>query len=117
MSGEEVSCPTLVGDIRKLDQEYCELSEQEGVLVSILRRLQEEETALRHALREAMETGGHRMQQDLRQKDEAAIARLEQALMESSSDEDVTGPDVQSLFSFTGGSTVHNRIDFSDARR
>ena len=116
MSGEEVSRSTLVDDIKKLDQEYCELSVREGVLVSILQRLQEEETALRQALREAMETGEHRMQQDLRKKDEAAIARLEQALMESSSDDDVTRPDASSLFSFTGGSTVHDRIDVSETR-
>lgn len=109
MNEEELPGSVLVEDITKLDQEYCELSEREEVLVAILRRLQEEETALHHALREAAETGEQRMQDKLRERDEAAIARLEQALMESSSEEE-DAPDTQSLFTspnFSGESGVH----------
>ncbi len=102
MNEDDEPRTALVDDLKKLDQEYLELSVREDALITVLRRLQEEETALRLALQEAAETGAQRMQQALRDKDQAAIARLEQALMESSSeDEDAKAADGQSLYSFS----------------
>jgi hypothetical protein len=113
MNEEEEPRTTLVDDLKKLDQEYLELSVREDALIAILRRLQEEETTLHLALQEASETGEQRMQQALRDKDQAAIARLEQALMGSSSDEeDTNAADGQSLFSFPKFSGGSNSLNF-----
>ena len=102
MNEDEEHRTALVDDLKKLDQQYLELSVREEALMTVLQRLQEEETALRRALQEAAETGEQRMQQALRDKDLAAIARLEQALMGSSSEEeDANAADGHSLFSFS----------------
>jgi predicted RNase H-like nuclease (RuvC/YqgF family) len=84
-------------ELQKLDDELLELSRKEEYLQAILRSLKQQEDTLQKALKEASETGEERLQNERRRKDEQAIARLEQALMESSSEDE----DIKSHFDLT----------------
>ena len=109
MSGDAANREAVLGEVKKLDQEFCELLSQEASLTEIWHRLQQEEVVLQQAFKEASETGEQQMQQRRLEKDATAISRLEQALMESSSDEDNGNfPDVQSFVSFAKSSAGRN---------
>lgn len=110
MSGDAANCEAVCGEVKKLDEEFCDLLNQEASLNEIWRRLRHEEVVLQQALQEASETGEQQMQQRKLDKDAAAISRLEQALMmESSSDEDDRHfQDLQSLLSFSKSSQGKN---------
>jgi predicted RNase H-like nuclease (RuvC/YqgF family) len=95
-----ISTPT---QLQKLDEEFLELSKREDHLKSILASLKEQEETLQKALKEASETGQERLQKQRRQKDEQAMARLEQAWMESSSEDEDTKSNFD-LMSFMGNS-------------
>jgi 23S rRNA G2069 N7-methylase RlmK/C1962 C5-methylase RlmI len=87
----------------KLNDEFRELSKKEEYLQSILNSLKQQEDMLQNALKEASETGEERLQKERRQKDEQAIARLEEAWMESSSEDEDTKSNFD-LISFIGNS-------------
>jgi vacuolar-type H+-ATPase catalytic subunit A/Vma1 len=110
MSGDAGNREAVLGEVKELDEEFCELLNQEASLNEIWRRLQHEAVVLQQALKEASETGEQQMQQRRLDKDATAISRLEQALMmESSSDEDERHfQDVQSLVSFSKSSQGRN---------
>lgn len=79
--------------LTKLDEEYIELNHQETKLVALLDKTQKEEACLRQALVEACESGAERRLREMKQRDQAAVAKLSSALFESdssSSDEDET---------------------------
>ena len=83
------------------------MSKKEEYLQSILRSLKHQEDTLQKALREASETGEERLQKERRRKDEQAIARLEQAWMESSSEDEDTKSNFD-LISLIGNSKNEN---------
>jgi hypothetical protein len=61
------------------------LNHQETKLVALLNKTQKEEACLRQALMEASESGAERRLREMRQRDQAAVAKLESALFESDS--------------------------------
>jgi|Transcript_21624 hypothetical protein len=71
--------------LTKLDEEYMGLNHQETKLVALLNKTQKEEACLRQALLEASESGAERRLREMRQRDQAAVAKLESALFESDS--------------------------------
>jgi hypothetical protein len=71
--------------LTKLDEEYMGLNHQETKLVALLNKTQKEEACLRQALMEASESGAERRLREMRQRDQAAVAKLESALFESDS--------------------------------
>lgn len=71
--------------LTKLDEEYMGLNHQETKLVALLNKTQKEEACLRQALLEASESGAERRLREMKQRDQAAVAKLESALFESDS--------------------------------
>ena len=71
--------------LSKLDTEYLELNKEETKLVALLNKTQKEEACLRQALVEASESGAQRRLREMKQRDQAAVAKLESALFESDS--------------------------------
>lgn len=80
--------------LSRLDDEYMTLDDEETKLVDLLNKTKQQEASLRHALQEACESGAERRLREIKQREEAAVAKLESALFESdSSDEDEDGDD------------------------
>jgi hypothetical protein len=71
--------------LTKLDEEYMKMNYQETKLVALLNKTQKEEACLRQALLEASESGAERRLREMKQRDQAAVAKLESALFESDS--------------------------------
>lgn len=102
-----------VKELKVLADEYCELSKKERSLSDVLERLQREEEVLQSALKEASKSGAQRLQEERREKDATKISRLEQVLMESSSEEEDDGSnamDVHSLFSYARSSATTQNL-------
>jgi predicted RNase H-like nuclease (RuvC/YqgF family) len=74
--------------IDRLDVEYAEIQSMESHLSAALARLEREEVHLQEALQLASESGGERLQRQREARDNEAIERLENALLEGSSDDE-----------------------------
>jgi len=74
--------------LSRLDEEYKDLDQEEQQLMLLLHKTQSEEACLRQALKEATETGAQRRAREMKQKEDAAVARMESALFESDSSDD-----------------------------
>ena len=87
----DTSVSKAAAAVTRLDDEYAKLNEKERNMMHILERLRREEVALRNALQEASDSGAERLKRGRKERDDAAVARLESALFEtdnSSSDDD-----------------------------
>jgi ribosomal protein S21 len=73
--------------LHQLDQENLELEAKEELLNNALRKLKEDESCLREAIKEES-TASQPPSQKRTAKDAEAVRRLEQALLESSSDDE-----------------------------
>jgi predicted RNase H-like nuclease (RuvC/YqgF family) len=74
--------------VDRLDDEYAEIRSMESHLSAALARLEREEVHLKEALQLASESGGERLQKQREARDNEAIKRLENALLDGSSDDD-----------------------------
>lgn len=85
MAALETTVSKAQAALTKLDEEYMGLNHQETKLVALLNKTQKEEACLRQALLEASESGAERRLREMKQRDQAAVAKLESALFESDS--------------------------------
>lgn len=84
----DVSVSKATAAVTRLDDEYAKLNNEERNLMHILERLRREEVALRKSLQEASDSGAEQLKRDRKERDDAAVARLESALFGSDSSDD-----------------------------
>lgn len=94
----DASVSKAAAAVTRLDDEYAKLNNDERNMMHILERLSREEAALQKALQEVSGSGAERLKRDRKERDDAAVARLESALFEidSSDDEPSETKDVSS---------------------
>lgn len=79
----DASVSNAAAAVTRLDTEYAKLNSEERSMMHILERLRKEEVALQKALQEASDSKRYR-----KERDDAAVARLERALFQSDSSDD-----------------------------
>ena len=84
----DASVSKAAAAITRLDDEYAKLNNEERNMMHILERLKREEAALQKALQEASVSGAERLRRDRKERDDAAVARLESALFEIDTSDD-----------------------------
>jgi predicted RNase H-like nuclease (RuvC/YqgF family) len=83
-----VSVSKASAAITRLDDEYEKLNREERNMMAILERLKREQASLQAAIQEASESGADRLRKDRKEREDAAMARLENALFESDTSDD-----------------------------